>query len=252
MRTSSSADRSGAASEAAPAAARTSAMALRRTIRRTEAKGGGVPLRRPLRATGPRAERSAPRRVAVARAGHRASARVVRGGAGSRCLRSLDEFRCSRPTVTRSRTIAATAGATVGLRESLNGASSSAPRGAGRLASASCASLSGGTRCPQRERTPGLTSARMSTWIFEPGHTEAEFRARHMMVKVVRALQGHPRHHRVGPVSLRGHDLRRPHRRDSHLDRGERARRPPAQPGLPRRREPPRHHRHRPLHRARG
>jgi polyisoprenoid-binding protein YceI len=28
----------------------------------------------------------------------------------------------------------------------------------------------------------------MSTWIFEPGHTEAEFRARHMMVTWVRGL----------------------------------------------------------------
>ena len=24
----------------------------------------------------------------------------------------------------------------------------------------------------------------MSTWMFEPGHTEAEFRARHMMVTI--------------------------------------------------------------------
>ncbi len=28
----------------------------------------------------------------------------------------------------------------------------------------------------------------MSTWIFEPGHSEAEFRARHMMVTWVRGL----------------------------------------------------------------
>jgi hypothetical protein len=28
----------------------------------------------------------------------------------------------------------------------------------------------------------------MSAWIFEPGHTEAEFRARHMMVTWVRGL----------------------------------------------------------------
>lgn len=28
----------------------------------------------------------------------------------------------------------------------------------------------------------------MSTWIFEPGHTEAEFRARHMMITWVRGL----------------------------------------------------------------
>jgi polyisoprenoid-binding protein YceI len=28
----------------------------------------------------------------------------------------------------------------------------------------------------------------MSTWVFEPGHTEAEFRARHMMVTWVRGL----------------------------------------------------------------
>src|SRR5947209_9719855 len=28
----------------------------------------------------------------------------------------------------------------------------------------------------------------MSTWIFEPGHTEVEFRARHMMVTWVRGL----------------------------------------------------------------
>ena len=28
----------------------------------------------------------------------------------------------------------------------------------------------------------------MSRWIFEPGHTEAEFRARHMMVTWVRGL----------------------------------------------------------------
>src|SRR3954447_27086073 len=28
----------------------------------------------------------------------------------------------------------------------------------------------------------------MATWIFEPGHTEAEFRARHMMVTWVRGL----------------------------------------------------------------
>ena len=28
----------------------------------------------------------------------------------------------------------------------------------------------------------------MSTWIFEPGHTEAEFKARHMMVTWVRGL----------------------------------------------------------------
>ena len=33
----------------------------------------------------------------------------------------------------------------------------------------------------------------MSTWIFEPGHTEAEFKARHMTVTSVRAL---------GPASL--------------------------------------------------
>ena len=31
----------------------------------------------------------------------------------------------------------------------------------------------------------------MSTWIFEPGHTEAEFRARHMMVTWVRGLFKH-------------------------------------------------------------
>jgi polyisoprenoid-binding protein YceI len=28
----------------------------------------------------------------------------------------------------------------------------------------------------------------MATWMFEPGHTEAEFRARHMMVTWVRGL----------------------------------------------------------------
>jgi polyisoprenoid-binding protein YceI len=28
----------------------------------------------------------------------------------------------------------------------------------------------------------------VATWIFEPGHTEAEFRARHMMVTWVRGL----------------------------------------------------------------
>ena len=28
----------------------------------------------------------------------------------------------------------------------------------------------------------------MSTWIFEPGHTEVEFRARHMMITWVRGL----------------------------------------------------------------
>ena len=28
----------------------------------------------------------------------------------------------------------------------------------------------------------------MATWMFEPGHTEAEFRARHMMVSWVRGL----------------------------------------------------------------
>ena len=28
----------------------------------------------------------------------------------------------------------------------------------------------------------------MATWIIEPGHTEAEFRARHMMVTWVRGL----------------------------------------------------------------
>jgi polyisoprenoid-binding protein YceI len=28
----------------------------------------------------------------------------------------------------------------------------------------------------------------MSAWMFEPGHTEAEFRARHMMVTWVRGL----------------------------------------------------------------
>src|SRR5437870_13366720 len=28
----------------------------------------------------------------------------------------------------------------------------------------------------------------MATWIFEPGHTEAEFRARHMMITWVRGL----------------------------------------------------------------
>ena len=28
----------------------------------------------------------------------------------------------------------------------------------------------------------------MATWIFEPGHTEVEFRARHMMVSWVRGL----------------------------------------------------------------
>jgi polyisoprenoid-binding protein YceI len=30
----------------------------------------------------------------------------------------------------------------------------------------------------------------MSTWIFEPGHTEPEFRARHMMVTWVAATCG--------------------------------------------------------------
>jgi len=32
------------------------------------------------------------------------------------------------------------------------------------------------------------TSSATETWIFEPGHTEAEFRARHMMVTWVRGL----------------------------------------------------------------
>ena len=52
----------------------------------------------------------------------------------------------------------------------------------------------------------------MSTWIFEPGHTEAEFRARHMMVTWVRGLfkdiHGQTRA-RVGPVprgDIRGGD----------------------------------------------
>jgi polyisoprenoid-binding protein YceI len=32
----------------------------------------------------------------------------------------------------------------------------------------------------------------MATWILEPGHTEAEFRARHMMVTWVRGLFKEP------------------------------------------------------------
>ena len=39
------------------------------------------------------------------------------------------------------------------------------------------------------ERYENYFKARlMATWIFEPGHTEAEFRARHMMVTWVRGL----------------------------------------------------------------
>ena len=69
----------------------------------------------------------------------------------------------------------------------------------------------------------------MATWIFEPGHTEAEFRARHMMVTWVRGLfkdiHGTARA-RLGPLprrDLRGRDRRdrasgpaSPHR-DEHL-----------------------------------
>jgi polyisoprenoid-binding protein YceI len=35
--------------------------------------------------------------------------------------------------------------------------------------------------------SPGKEAA-VSTWMFEPGHTEAEFRARHLMVTWVRGL----------------------------------------------------------------
>ncbi len=36
--------------------------------------------------------------------------------------------------------------------------------------------------------TGSVASVEMTTWIFEPGHTEVEFRARHMMVTWVRGL----------------------------------------------------------------
>ena len=49
----------------------------------------------------------------------------------------------------------------------------------------------------------------MPTWIFEPGHTEAEFRARHMMVTWVRGLFKDIRgSSRVGPRALRADVLR--------------------------------------------
>ena len=40
----------------------------------------------------------------------------------------------------------------------------------------------------RRRHTIGREHLKMATWIFEPGHTEAEFRARHMMVSWVRGL----------------------------------------------------------------
>src|SRR5437870_13901480 len=44
------------------------------------------------------------------------------------------------------------------------------------------------TSCPSRSCQPsiGEEEARMARWVFEPGHTAAEFCARHMMVTNVR------------------------------------------------------------------
>jgi hypothetical protein len=60
----------------------------------------------------------------------------------------------------------------------------------------------------------------MPTWIFEPGHTEAEFRARQMMVTWVRGMfkdiHGAARA-RLGPRP--GGDVSRRDRRGRDLDR---------------------------------
>ncbi|MGQ0802889.1 MAG: YceI family protein [Actinomycetota bacterium] len=60
----------------------------------------------------------------------------------------------------------------------------------------------------------------MSTWIMEPGHTEAEFKARHMMVTWVRGLfkdiHGRLELDRDRPPRS---ELRGDHRRHEDLDR---------------------------------
>ena len=91
----------------------------------------------------------------------------------------------------------------------------------------------------------------MATWIFEPGHTEAEFRARHMMVTWVRGLfkdihgQLELDWDRCLDATFEGEiDA------TGDLDRRARPRRPPAQRRLLRRREPPEDRLQRPLHRA--
>ena len=91
----------------------------------------------------------------------------------------------------------------------------------------------------------------MATWIFEPGHTEAEFRARHMMVTWVRGLfkDIHGRleldWERCLEATFEGEiDA-------TAIWTGEPdPRRPPAKRRLLRRREPPQDRLQRPLHRA--
>ena len=80
----------------------------------------------------------------------------------------------------------------------------------------------------------------MATWIFEPGHTEAEFRARHMMVTWVRGLfkdihgQLELDWDRCLDATFEGEiDA------SGHLDRRARPRRTSAERRLPRRRESP-------------
>jgi polyisoprenoid-binding protein YceI len=49
-------------------------------------------------------------------------------------------------------------------------------------------SLRTAQRRPEKPADRGLYDRLIASWIFEPGHTEAEFRARHMMVTWVRGL----------------------------------------------------------------
>ena len=86
-------------------------------------------------------------------------------------------------------------------------------------------------------------ACRMTEWMLEPGHTEAGFRARHMMVTWVQGLfkdiHGRLRF-RLGRLPrrhLHGRD-----RRHQALDRRARARRAPAQRRLLRRRQSPEDH----------
>src|SRR6266536_5550601 len=52
-----------------------------------------------------------------------------------------------------------------------------------------CAGMTGGLRgAPDVHGASRPGGRAITTWIFEPGHTEAEFRARHMMVTWVRGL----------------------------------------------------------------
>src|SRR6266576_3169975 len=72
------------------------------------------------------------------------------------------------------------------------GRSPAAPSPRSRRRWPRCSSSTSGSEAPPAERA--TTRRRwcqdkcVATWIFEPGHTEAEFRARHMMVTWVRGL----------------------------------------------------------------